>query len=217
MSSNRITLIQGTSQTYEILLVDEDGEVIPPADLEDASARFEVKASPSAPAWILDLSSTSNGTQVKLDAKKSTLTVTLLPTNTSAIAPGTYAYQLGITLADGYYYVAIPWEPFDIILGGIAEPPLPPFTNTVKIDQNWNLPGSLRYVTPGGSPIMNAQIRLYYKSDYDAGILNAPVGITRTTANGDWKDPVLVNPGYSYVIQFFLPNEFGPDVTTIVV
>jgi hypothetical protein len=216
MSSNRITLIQGTSQTFAIMLVDEDGEVIPPADLEGASARFELKTSPSDASWLIDIS-TADPTHVKLDTRTSTVTVNLLPPDTSGIAVGTYAYQLGVTLADGYYFVAIPWEPFDVILGGIAAPPLPPFTNTVKVDQNWSLPGSLRYVTPGGSPIAGAQIRLYYKSDYDAGVLNAPVGITQTTANGDWRDPVLVFPGYSYVIQFFLPNEFGPDVTTIVV
>lgn len=100
--------------------------------------------------------------------------------------------------------------------GVMAEPP-PTFTNTVKLDHNYNLSDALRYVTPGGSGIGEAQVRVYKKEDFDAGRLDAPVGITMTKADGRWVMPVLVNPGYTYTVQFYKPNEYGPDKIEVTV
>ncbi len=89
--------------------------------------------------------------------------------------------------------------------------PAPAFTNTVKIDHNYGLSDALRYVTPGGSPICDAQVRVYKKEDYDAGRLDQAVGTTLTRQDGRWCNPILVNPGYTYVIVFQKPNAYGPD------
>jgi hypothetical protein len=97
----------------------------------------------------------------------------------------------------------------------MTEPP-PPFTNTVKIDHNYNLSDALRYMTPGGSPICDAQIRVYKKEDYDAGLLDQAIGATLTRPDGRWLNPILVNPGYTYAIVFQKPNEYGPDKVEVV-
>lgn len=90
------------------------------------------------------------------------------------------------------------------------------FDNTIAIDQNYGSLDALRYMTPGGSCIDGAQIRVYLKSDYDARKLNCPVGITITKADGRWKDPVLVVPGFTYTVRFEKPNYFGPDTVDII-
>jgi hypothetical protein len=97
------------------------------------------------------------------------------------------------------------------VLGGSATPTPPPFDNTVKIDENFRLPNDLAYVSPAGSPIENAQVRVYLKSDYDAGKLDAPIGFTTTNAFGGWVNPILVKPGFTYVARFETPKEWGPN------
>jgi hypothetical protein len=91
------------------------------------------------------------------------------------------------------------------------------FEQSVAVNHDHGLADHLRYVTAGGTQIKDAQVRIYFKSDYDAQRLGAPVGVTTTTATGRWKDPIFVQPGFTYVVQFFKPNEFGPDTATIVV
>lgn len=86
----------------------------------------------------------------------------------------------------------------------------------VTLDHNYQLPNSLQYVSPGGTPIADAQVRVYKKSDYDAGNLQQPIGITMTDAFGKWKDPILVESGYTYSVQFFLPNVWGPDKVEVI-
>ena len=102
-------------------------------------------------------------------------------------------------------------------MGGITETPAPVFTNTVPVDHNYDLSDSLRYMDAGGNPIADAQVRVYRKSDYDAGNLTTPVGATMTRADGRWANPVLVIPGYEYVVRLEAPNRFGPDTVTITV
>jgi hypothetical protein len=91
------------------------------------------------------------------------------------------------------------------------------FEPSVALNHHHGLPDNLRYVTPGGTPIRDAQVRIYFKSDYDTQRLDAPVGVTTTDPNGRWKAPIFVERGFTYVIHFFKPNEFGPDTATIVV
>ena len=91
------------------------------------------------------------------------------------------------------------------------------FEQSVALNHHHGLPDNLRYVTAGGTPIRDAQVRIYFKSDYDAQQLRAPVGVTTTDPSGRWKDPIFVQPGFTYVVQFFKPNDFGPDTATIVI
>jgi len=95
--------------------------------------------------------------------------------------------------------------------------PAPAFTNTVQLDQNYTVPGAMRYQTAGGSPIEGAIIRVYKKTDFDQGLTSAPLAITLTDALGNWVNPITVTTGYTYTIQFAKEGLYGPDKTEVIV
>lgn len=209
--SNRIEVIQGTSYAKIIDLVDVNGEPLSAKTLVNAAAEFVVRVNPDLEMNTLRLTTTDTPTALSFRAERAAINLTLAPADTATVALQTYFYRLRVTLADGTVSDAIPWSPFDVTLGGSTETPPPPFSNTVKIDQNFRLPNDLAYITPSGSPIANAQVRVYLKSDYDAGNLDTPVGVTVTNAFGGWVNAILVNTGYTYVARFEKPKEWGPD------
>jgi hypothetical protein len=220
--SNTISFIRGTSKEFEIDLVDENGnpinrggqglECAPDATLEGATAVFILRVLPTDVVDVLKFTTVLNPTSLSIDQLKAILLLTFTPLDTSALALGLYNYQIQVTLESGDVFDVIPWSLFDLNLGGTAMPVQPPFLNTVKISHDYPLAGDMTYMTPGGSPIVNAQIRVYYKSDYDAGNLGAPVGITSTDDAGKWRNSLLVLPGFTYVSRFEVPGCFGPDV-----
>lgn len=214
--SNLISLIRGTSGSYAYNLVTDDGEYIPSAQLAGATAQFDLKVTPTDPASILQFT-TADPAHLTIDVVGSTLQLKLAPADTQALALQLYVYQIAVTLADGTRFMVVPWAQLDLNLGGVASTPQPPFDNTAKLDHNWDMPDRLQYVTPGGTPIPDAQIRVYYKSEYEAGNVSNPIGITMTDAFGRWKNPILVKTGYTYKIHFFKPNEFGPDLIDVVI
>jgi hypothetical protein len=209
--SNRIDVIRGTSFSRVIDLLDVNGRAFPVSTLVGASAEFLVRTSPDAGADAIRLTTTDDPSGLSFRIERAAINLALDPSDTEPLALQTYFYRLRVTLQDGTVSDAIPWSPFDVSLGGSAATPPPPFDNTVKMDHDYQLPGELSYVTPGGSPIEGAQVRVYLKSDYVVGNLSRPIGVTTTDAGGRWRDPVLVNPGYSYVVRFEKPGEFGPD------
>lgn len=215
MASSRINMIRGTTKSYEVNLTDEDGEPLTDDMLIGAYAVADFRVLPDSSSNVLTFDSRT--TPLSLAFYRSVLRLNFVPADTAALSIGMYAWRLRVSLANTSVYDAVEWSPFDLSDGGITEETPPQFDNTVAVDQNYGTSDSLRYMTAGGSPIANAQIRVYYKAQYDVGMLNTPVGVTETNADGRWKAPVLVLPGYSYVIQFFKPNEFGPDVSTIIV
>lgn len=209
--SNRIDIIRGTSFSKIIDLIDVNSQPLPIALVTNASAEFLVRANPDVLADAIHLTTIDNPAGLSFRVERAAINLTLTPSDTIPLALQTYFYRLRIVLQDGTTSDAIPWSPFDVGLGGSTEVPPPPFDNTTKIDHDYQLPGDLAYVTPGGSPIENAQIRVYYKSDYISGKLTNPIGTTTTDAGGRWRNPILVNPGYSYIVRFEKPGEFGPD------
>lgn len=209
--SNRIDVIRGTSFSKVIDLLDVNDRTLPVSTLAGASAEFLVRTSPDASVDAVRLTTANNPSKLSFRVERAAVNLALDPADTEPLALQTYFYRLRVTLHDGTVSDAIPWSPFDVSLGGSAATPPPPFDNTTKIDHDYQLPGELSYVTPGGSPIENAQIRVYLKSDYAVGNLSRPIGVTTTDAGGRWRDPVLVNPGFSYVVRFEKPGEFGPD------
>lgn len=210
--SNRLSIIQGTTKTVAIDLVDSDGETIPLDRLKNASAAFLLRVQPTDVLNILRYTTTDNPGSLSFSPFASVLNLTFQSMDTGAIPLGTYFYQVQITLTDGTVSDAPPWTPVDIVLGGSASPAPPVFDNTVKITADYPNPGVMRYVTAGGSPIPDAQIRVYLKADLVAGNLDRAIGITQTDANGEWVQPILVTPGYLYAARFEKPYEFGPDV-----
>lgn len=135
---------------------------------------------------------------------------------------GTYFYYEHVagSVSDWYRIIAIdatalestPSSPFTVTAG----PPDPP-AETVALNANYGSVNALQPVTPGGDPIENTQVHVYYKTDYDAGNLSSPVGISLTDATGGWQTAIFVAPGFDYVLVFQKPGEYGPSVTTITV
>lgn len=215
-ASSRITFVKETSYTFEIDIVDDDGEPVALADLESASAEFFLRTSPDSNTDILHFT-TTDAAHLAFKSNAAALILKFAADDTENVDIGAYSYRVLLVLADGRSPDIIGWSPFDVTLGGISEDAPPAFDNTVALNHDYELSDALRYMTPGGSPIAEAQIRVYLKSDYDARRFSNAVGKTITKADGRWKDPVQVIPGYTYVVQFTKPNEFGPDVTTVVV
>lgn len=92
-----------------------------------------------------------------------------------------------------------------------------PFPNTITLSEHYDVENNLQYEDPDGVPIQDAQVRVYKKTDYDLGNLTSVVGVTTTDANGNWTNPVIVEAGFTYTIQFYKPGSFGPDAQEVVV
>lgn len=92
-----------------------------------------------------------------------------------------------------------------------------PFPNTIALDEDYGVENQLQYKDLDGTPIEAAQVRVYKKVDYDLANYNAVIGVTTTDANGGWINPVIVEAGFTYTVQFFKPGYFGPDTQEIVI
>lgn len=93
----------------------------------------------------------------------------------------------------------------------------PPFPNTVALNEDYGTENQLQYKDPDGEPIKDAQIRVYKKIDYDLENFEAAIGVTTTDDSGSWVNPVTVEAGFTYVVQFYKPGAFGPDKEEVVV
>jgi hypothetical protein len=209
--SNRINIERGTTKELTVVLVDRTGAQLPLAKLVGATAELRVRVQPADVSNVIRLSTVDTPTSLAFQTAAAALDVSFAPGDTANLAVLVYFYQLEVTLADGEVLPVVPWDLFDVNLGGSAEPSPPSFANTVKITADYPLSDDMTYRTPGGSPIENAQVRVYRKSDYDAGNLATPVGVTTTNAGGKWTQPILVTTGYTYIARFEKPYEFGPD------
>jgi len=209
--SNRISLIRGTTKKLSVDLVDETGEPIAVSRLVGATAEFLMREAPEDVVNILRYTTALNPTNLAFQVGVPVLDLTFLATDTPTLALKLYYYQVMVTLTTGDVLPVIEWDLLDLNLGGAAVVPPAPFASTVTITADYPLSNDMTYMTPGGSPIVGAQVRLYLKSEYDIGNLANPIGITTTDTHGKWMNPILVLPGYTYVARFEKPNEFGPD------
>lgn len=76
---------------------------------------------------------------------------------------------------------------------------------------------NLQYLDAAGDPIVGADIRVYTKLDFDSNNLDTPVGVSVTDQSGRWVNPVPVNTGDTYVVQFFKAYVAGPDEQEVIV
>lgn len=129
-----------------------------------------------------------------------------------------YVHTAG-TLSNWYRLVSIDGAGNHSVPSAPLEPTsaTPLFTNTVSVDHNYGGPGALRYQTAGGSPVEQALIRVYLKSNFDQGDTDQPLAVTITNAQGNWTNPVSLTTGFTYVIQFAKEGLFGPDKVEVVV
>lgn len=93
----------------------------------------------------------------------------------------------------------------------------PPFPNTVSLDEDYDGANALQFIDPDGAPIAEAQVRVYKKVDYDLENYGAVIGVTTTDSEGGWLNPITVEAAFTYTIEFFKPNAFGPNTIEVVV
>lgn len=93
----------------------------------------------------------------------------------------------------------------------------------VTVDSNWSAlpPGSLKYADANGDYIADATVSAYTKEFFSSVAPVYPnkgdaVSSTKTTANGEWLNPLKLNPG-RYVLVYEKADEFGPDAVEITV
>jgi hypothetical protein len=120
-------------------------------------------------------------------------------------------YRLRSTDLNGYTYDDVAVPPFQA--GNVPEDA--PIAHVFPIDHNTGGVNALQYVNPDGDGIEGAYIRIYKKPDYDARLFSKVVGLTKTTATGAWASPIMVEPGHTFVVQFHLPDRWGPDIVEI--
>jgi hypothetical protein len=89
--------------------------------------------------------------------------------------------------------------------------------NRARVDHDYGGVDALRYLAPGGTPIPQAEIRIYLQPDYAQGRTTTPYAILMTRDDGRWVTPAYLPVGANYVIQFFKPSGYGPDIITITV
>jgi hypothetical protein len=211
MPGNRIDLVPGTSSSFTIGLVDPTtARAIPSRRLANAVVKVIVATEPGGNAVLSFTSPDVN--HIAVDQFRSTLTVNFSASDTSALTAGAlYYWQVELDLQDGEIQQPIPWTPVSVTDGGSSAPTPPTFTNTASITADYPQANDMTYMSPGGSPIENAQIRVYLKSDYVCNRLTNPIGVTTTDCAGKWVSPILVTTGYTYVARFEKPHEWGPD------
>jgi hypothetical protein len=116
---------------------------------------------------------------------------------------------------DRYGHIAEDEAPTPFKAGN--DPVQAPSLHTQALDANTGGPNALQYVSRGGSPIGNANVRVYRKIDWDLKKLANVIGTTITKGDGTWTNPVFAQPGDTYTIVFHKTFEFGPDTIEITI
>lgn len=87
------------------------------------------------------------------------------------------------------------------------------------VDHNFGGADNLAYQTAGGVGIANAEIDCYSADDWNVGN-QSPAFIIATSRTGNdrgrWLMPMMLLPG-DYVLRYFKPLFFGPDIKNITV
>ena len=89
--------------------------------------------------------------------------------------------------------------------------------NTVMINHDILTYDNLRYLAPNGSPISDAEVYVFKKSEYTSDRFDNALGRTTTREDGRWNDAIPVQAGDTYTILLFKSGNYGPDVIDIAV
>lgn len=210
--NSALQLPKGTSKTFDFTLFDDNGNVL---DLTNALITLSVKEQSDDDAVDVLTKVSSDETELKIlsPATDGKIQVYLVPSDTTSVTAKQYVYKIDVVISS-VTYRPIDYSLFEVRRFGVDYTP-PVFTNTVAVDHNYGSPDSMRYMTPGGSPINEAQVRVYYKTDYDAGIKTTPIAVTQTNAYGRWENVVHLFVGNTYVIELSLTNQYGPNKVEI--
>ena len=127
------------------------------------------------------------------------------------LVPGRY-YQL--RTMDRYGKVAVDNAPPPFQANN--DPVPAPNMHFIALSSDMGPRGDFRYVSPGGSNIRGATVRVFRKIDWVTRQFARVVGTATTDASGMWP-PIFVEPGETYTIVFHKPYEYGPTAVDIVV
>lgn len=211
LQSFQINRQRGVDQVVDLALVVSDGT---PVDITGADVVETVRNG----AGETVLQKTAAAGQIRLtDPVNGRYRIRFDANDVDALVDGTYIHDVLITLVSGVKISAVPPSFFLVSSGGVTAPTLPQVDNRVTLNHDFDVSDSLRYMDAGGNPIADANVYVYRQADYAAGILTTPVGVTVTKADGRWREPIRVQPGFDYVVRFEAPMRFGPDVVTITV
>lgn len=91
-------------------------------------------------------------------------------------------------------------------------------SGAVEVDHDYGGADRLAYRDDDGRGIDNATVLAFLQSDYAAGRKTAGYakGTTNTNVHGRWTRPMMLDPA-TYVLYYYKQQQFGPDVTTVVV
>lgn len=87
----------------------------------------------------------------------------------------------------------------------------------IRVDHDYPTVDALRYVSPGSSPISQAEVMIFTEPDWNQNRRTVPVARTQTSNDGRWAAPIYLTTGMNYVVYFVKDSAYGPDTTTITV
>jgi hypothetical protein len=87
----------------------------------------------------------------------------------------------------------------------------------VGLNEDTGSVDNLKYQEADSTAIPDATIRVYKKTDWDAGNVNIVQGVSATDTEGRWQKAVFVPLGQTYTVVFSKVAAFGPDTKEITV
>ena len=76
----------------------------------------------------------------------------------------------------------------------------------MRVDQNYPTPDFLLAEDEDGNPLQYVFIKIFDAAEFDAGHVDAWEAQTETDIDGKWKDPVYLEEGRDWVVEFSRPT-----------
>lgn len=76
----------------------------------------------------------------------------------------------------------------------------------MRVDQNYPTPDYLLAEDEEGNPLQYVSIKIFDADEFNAGNVNAWEAETETNIDGKWKNPVYLEEGREWVVEFSRPT-----------
>lgn len=89
----------------------------------------------------------------------------------------------------------------------------------VKVNQNYPTPNFLLAEDEDSVPLQYVHIRIFERTEFDAGNIDVWEAETLTNIDGKWVNPVYLDEGYEWVVEFSRATTHETvyvDITTVV-
>jgi hypothetical protein len=116
-SENQIELVRGSSKTYELEVLDEDGTAV---DITGSRVVLTVKCSATDRSPLIQKDSAAGVAQVELTApREGKAAIKFVPSDTQTLDVGKYIFDVWVVLVSGFRSPVIMPSPF-IIQAGVT-------------------------------------------------------------------------------------------------